>query len=60
MSIFHEFGHVTVCAASGRDYRIWIDARGAYTVCLDGNTANTSIYNMFGGIFGFMGSEVII
>ncbi len=61
MSLFHEFGHVAVCAANGLDYRIWVDARGGYTICLDGgNIANTPLYNMFGGIFGLVGSSAII
>jgi hypothetical protein len=59
ISLFHELGHVSICAGSGFDYRIWIDFRGGHMQC-SGMPQNTLAYNAMGGIFGAIGSAAIL
>ena len=59
ISLLHESGHVYVCAASGFDYRIWLDARGGHMACF-GNPGDGPAENARGGVFGLAGSAAIV
>ena len=59
ISLFHELGHTSVCAANGIRYKIWLDGRGGHTVCF-GNPRNGLAYNTMGGIFGVIASIAIL
>jgi len=59
VSLFHEMGHVLVCAAHGYNYAVSVDARGGHSICY-GSPRNNLIYNAMGGVFGMIASAVII
>jgi hypothetical protein len=59
VSLLHELGHVSVCAANGFDYRIWVDATGGHMLC-SGRPQERLAYNAMGGIFGALGSAGIV
>ena len=59
ISLLHELGHVSVCAASGFDYRIWVDATGGHMLC-SGRPQERLAYNAMGGIFGAIVSAAIL
>jgi len=59
LSLLHEVGHVSVCAASGFDFRIWVDATGGHMLC-SGRPHDRLAYNAMGGIFGATGSAAIL
>ncbi len=59
ISLFHELGHAYECASNGLKYQIWLDGRGGHTICY-GSPRNGLAYNTMGGIFGVIGSAVII
>jgi hypothetical protein len=59
VSLFHELGHVSVCAASGFDYRIWVDFTGGHMLC-SGSPHDRLAYNAMGGVFGTIGSAAIL
>ena len=59
LSLFHELGHVLVCAAHGFDYAVSVDARGGHSICY-GGPRNDFAYNAMGGVFGMIASTAII
>jgi hypothetical protein len=59
LSLFHELGHILVCAAHGFDYALWVDGRGGHSLCY-GSPRDGFTYNAMGGVFGMIGSAAII
>src|SRR5437868_4165839 len=59
VSLFHELGHVIVCAAHGYDYTISVDARGGHSICY-GSPRNNLMYNAMGGVFGTIASAAVV
>jgi len=59
VSALHEMGHAYVCAATGFEYQIWVDATGGHTLCSGGVRGNF-VYNAMGGVFGLAGSAAVI
>jgi hypothetical protein len=55
VSLFHELGHTAVCSASGYQFRIWLDFRGAHSICY-GMSGNKLVIGAMGGIFGLVAS----
>jgi hypothetical protein len=60
ISLFHEYGHATVCAAAGDRYRIWVDFSGGHEECFNAGITRLFSYNTMGGVFGLVASGVII
>jgi uncharacterized membrane protein YsdA (DUF1294 family) len=51
VSLFHEFGHAAVCSANGYQFDIWLDLRGAHSLCYripDNNLLMGAMGRMFG------------
>jgi hypothetical protein len=59
LNLFHELGHAAACIASGFQFHIWLDFRGAHSICY-GIFENNLISGAMGGIFGLVASLGIL
>jgi hypothetical protein len=59
ISLLHETGHAVVCSSEGFGYSLWLDWTGGHTLC-SGIPASGIEYGVMGGVFGLLGSTVII
>ena len=59
VSLFHELGHAAVCYANGYQFDMWLDLRGAHSVCY-GIPDNNLLVGAMGGMFGLLASLGIL
>ena len=59
VSLFHELGHAAVCYANGYPFDMWLDFRGAHSLCY-GVPDNNLLIGAMGGMFGLLASLGIL
>jgi len=59
IGLVHELGHIAVCSANGFNFDVWLDFRGAHSLCFDVAGYN-QVMAIMGGLFGSLASLGIL